>query len=310
MKISFLQRHRNLVAIYGLLIGFIVLSSFLSPQFRTSYNIFNLFRQAVAYGLLSIGQTIAILSAGIDLSVGSLVSLTACLTSGIMIGNPQFVVPIVLFILALGVGVGTANGLLITQLRVPPFISTLAMSAFLQGSVLLYTKKPVGGVTRGFMFFANGQIGMVPFALIFWVLVIIAFLFLLQKTSLGLHIYAVGGNKEVARLSGVNLFKTIMMVYILSGGMAALTGLFLASRLGIGDPLIGQGMELESITAVLMGGTTFAGGKGGIIGTVAGVLIISLINNILNLMNVQGFWQWIIKGVIVIVVVAFYRERE
>ncbi|NSW76143.1 MAG: ABC transporter permease, partial [Candidatus Atribacteria bacterium] len=161
MKISFLQRHRNLVAIYGLLIGFIILSSFLSPQFRTSYNIFNLFRQAVAYGLLSIGQTIAILSAGIDLSVGSLVSLTACLTSGIMVGNPQFVVPIVLFILALGIGVGTANGLLITKLRVPPFISTLAMSAFLQGSVLLYTKKPIGGVTRGFMFFANGQIGMV-----------------------------------------------------------------------------------------------------------------------------------------------------
>jgi ribose/xylose/arabinose/galactoside ABC-type transport system permease subunit len=108
----------------------------------------------------------------------------------------------------------------------------------------------------------------------------------------------------------VNLFKTIMMVYILSAGMAALTGLFIASRLGIGDPLIGQGMELESITAVLMGGTTFAGGKGGLIGTVAGVLIISLINNILNLMNVQGFWQWIIKGVIVIVVVAFYREKE
>jgi ribose/xylose/arabinose/galactoside ABC-type transport system permease subunit len=101
-----------------------------------------------------------------------------------------------------------------------------------------------------------------------------------------------------------------MMVYILSAGMAALTGLFIASRLGIGDPLIGQGMELESITAVLMGGTTFAGGKGGLIGTVAGVLIISLINNILNLMNVQGFWQWIIKGVIVIVVVAFYREKE
>ncbi|MCX7667893.1 MAG: ABC transporter permease, partial [Atribacterota bacterium] len=216
MKISFLQRHRNVVAIYGLLIGFIILSSFLSPQFRTSYNIFNLFRQAVAYGLLSIGQTIAILSAGIDLSVGSLVSLTACLTSGIMIGNPQLVIPLVLFILALGIGVGTANGLLITQLRVPPFISTLAMSAFLQGSVLLYTKKPVGGVTRGFMFFANGQIGVVPFALIFWVAIIIVFLFLLQKTSLGLHIYAVGGNKEVARLSGVSLFKTIMMVYILS----------------------------------------------------------------------------------------------
>lgn len=296
--------------VYVILCAFFIFAAIVSPQFRTTYNVFNLLRQAVAFGIVSVGQTIAILSGGIDLSVGSLISLVACLTSGIMIGNPTLVVPIVLFVLGLGIFVGLTNGVLVAYLRVPPFIATLAISAILQGSVLLYTKKPVGGVTRGFMFFANGQLGPVPFAFVFWVLLLAFFLFLLRKTNLGLHIYATGGNEEIARLSGIPVRRVKLIVYILSGFLAALTGVFLASRLGIGDPLVGQGFELESITAVLIGGTSLAGGKGGIEGTIAGVLIIALINNILNLLNVSGFWQWVVKGIVVIAVVAAYKERD
>ncbi len=296
--------------VYIVLCAFFVFAAVASPQFRTTYNIFNLLRQAVAFGIVGIGQTIAILSGGIDLSVGSLISLVACLTSGIMVGNPTFVIPIVLFVLGLGVLVGMANGALVAYLRVPPFIATLAVSAILQGSVLLYTKKPVGGVTRGFMFFANGQLGPVPFAFVFWVLLLAIFLFLLRQTGLGLHIYATGGNEEIARLSGIPVRRVKLIVYVLSGFLAALTGVFLASRLGIGDPLVGQGFELESITAVLIGGTSLAGGRGGVEGTIAGVLIIALINNILNLLNVSGFWQWVVKGIVVIAVVAAYKEKE
>jgi len=160
------------------------------------------------------------------------------------------------------------------------------------------------------MFFANGQLGPVPFAFVFWVGLLALFLFLLRKTGLGLHIYAVGGNEEIARLSGIPVRRVKLAVYTLSGFLAALTGVFLASRLGIGDPLVGQGFELESITAVLIGGTSLAGGRGGIEGTIAGVLIIALVNNILNLLNVSGFWQWVVKGIVVIGVVAAYKEKE
>jgi len=305
-----LKNNRTLVVVYVALLLFFILASSVSSQFRTSYNAANLLRQVVAVGLVSIGQTIVILSAGIDLSVGSLISLSACLTSGIMIGHQNLTVLIILLVLLLGVGVGLSNGVLITRLRIPPFIATLAMSTMLQGVVLLYTKKPVGGVTKGFMFFANGNIGPVPFAFLFWVAILIFFSVLLRRSSFGLHVYAVGGNQEVARLSGINVNRTKIWIYILSGFMAALTGLFLASRLSIGDPLVGQGIDLESITAVLIGGTTFAGGRGGIEGTIAGVFIIALINNLLNLLNVTGFWQWIIKGIVVISVVAAYKEEK
>ncbi|WP_412709119.1 ABC transporter permease [Atrimonas thermophila] len=271
---------------------------------------FNLLRQAVAFGIVGIGQTIAILSGGIDLSVGSLISLSACLTSGIMIRHQNMVVPIVLLVLLLGVAVGFGNGFMVSSLRIPPFIATLAMSSILQGAVLLYTKKPVGGVTRGFMFFANGQLGPIPFAFIFWIALLLVFWIILRRSAFGIHVYAVGSNEEVARLSGINTSMVKVGVYVLCALMAALTGIFLASRLGIGDPLVGQGFELESITAVLLGGTSLAGGKGGLEGTIAGVLIIALINNILNLLNVSGFWQWLIKGVVVIVVVSMYKEKK
>ncbi|MGQ9622590.1 MAG: ABC transporter permease [Candidatus Caldatribacteriaceae bacterium] len=305
-----LRGNPTLFFVYVILGVFLAFAAFTSPQFRTVYNISNFLRQAVSFGIVGVGQTVAILSGGIDLSVGSLISLVACLTSGIMIGNPTLVIPIVLFVLGIGILVGLANGTLVAYLRVPPFIATLAMSAILQGSVLLYTKKPVGGVTRGFMFFANGQLGPAPFAFIFWAILLVFFLFILRRTGLGLHVYAVGGNEEIARLSGIRVPVVKVAVYVISGFMAALTGLFLASRLGIGDPLVGQGFELESITAVLIGGTSLAGGKGGIEGTIAGVLIIALINNILNLLGVSGFWQWVIKGVVVIAVVAAYKGRE
>ncbi|BER92661.1 hypothetical protein M15_14050 [Atrimonas thermophila] len=304
------RRNPALLTVYLLLFFFLVFSSLVSPQFRTSYNLFNLLRQAVAFGIVGIGQTIAILSGGIDLSVGSLISLSACLTSGIMIRHQNMVVPIVLLVLLLGVAVGFGNGFMVSSLRIPPFIATLAMSSILQGAVLLYTKKPVGGVTRGFMFFANGQLGPIPFAFIFWIALLLVFWIILRRSAFGIHVYAVGSNEEVARLSGINTSMVKVGVYVLCALMAALTGIFLASRLGIGDPLVGQGFELESITAVLLGGTSLAGGKGGLEGTIAGVLIIALINNILNLLNVSGFWQWLIKGVVVIVVVSMYKEKK
>lgn len=313
---QFVDSNRELVIIYGILFFIMGVSALASPQFRTATNTFNVLRQAVALGLVSIGQTFVILSGGIDLSVGATISLIAVYTSGLMNGRPGLgvIVPIILLMILIGLAIGFLNATLITRLKLAPFIATLAIASVIQGLVLLYTKRSIGKISPGWNFFAEGMIGPVPFPVIFWgVLFLVAFV-VLSRTTLGRYIIATGGSEQIARYSGIQTRQVLYIAYMICSFSAVLTGLFLISRMAIGDPQVGglnyDRFDLDSITAVLIGGTRLGGGKGSVVGTVAGVLIVSVLNNIFNLTDVSTFYQWIVKGIIILLAVTSYMKRS
>jgi ribose transport system permease protein len=312
----FFDKHRDVVVIYGILIGIVVLATVFLPEFRNPLNMFNILRQSVALGIVSVGQTVAILIGGIDLSVGATISLIDVYATGFMERYTAFglVALMVVVLLSLGLLIGFFNANVITRLRVAPFIATLGMGAILQGMVLMYTKRPGGDIAPGWEFFAEGMIGPIPVPVVFYFLLVAATWGMLVKTVWGRHIKATGGSELIARLSGVKTRHIITYAYMFCSLMAALTGLYLTSRMGAGDPRVGglqyERFDLDSITAVLIGGTRLGGGKGGVIGTVAGVLIVSVLNNIFNLMGVNPYLQWIIKGLILLGAVAIYSARR
>jgi ribose transport system permease protein len=309
---QFLHNNTELVRIYGILLLIIIAASIASPDFRTPQNMFNVLRQSVALGLVSVGQTIVILTGGIDLSVGSTISLVAVYTSGLMAGQSGLgvIFGVVLATLGGALLVGAINAAVITQLRVTPFIATLSVASIVQGMVLLYAKTPKGAISPEFRYFAEGMIGPVPVPVIFLALLLVATFVMLTRTVWGRYIYATGGSEIVARLSGIRTKLIILYAYMFCSLTAGLSGLFLTSRMGIGDPQVGglnfDRFDLDSIAAVLIGGTRLGGGKGSIIGTIAGVLIVAVLNNIFNLTGVSTFYQWIVKGVIILVAVAAY----
>jgi len=311
---AYVEENRELVTIYGILLSILVISSAASPTFRTSANAFNVLRQAVALGLVSLGQTYVILSGGIDLSVGATISLVSVYTSGMMAGRFERMFPVILLVLGVSVAIGGTNGLVITRLRIPPFIATLCAGSIIQGLVLLYAKAPIGKISDEFRFFAEGYVGFVPFPVLFLAALVALSWVILRLTVLGRYIYATGGNEEIARLSGIRTKWIVAFCYVFCSLTAALSGLFLCSRMGIGDPQVGglnyDRYDLDSIAAVLIGGTRLGGGRGSILGTIAGVLIVSVLNNILNLLDVQTFWQWIVKGVIILGAVAVYARGQ
>lgn len=312
---TFVDKHRDLVIIYGILLLIIGLSALVSPSFRTSRNAFNVLRQAVALGLVSVGQTMVILSGGIDLSVGATISLVAVYTSGLMAGQEglNVVVPIVLATTGVALIVGLVNGGLITRLKVAPFVATLGTGSIVQGLVLLYAKAPKGRASPEWDYFAEGMIGPVPFPVIFLLLLVIITAVLLSRTVLGRYLIATGGSEVIAHWSGIRTKLVVLFAYVFCSFTAALSALFLVSRMGIGDPQVGglnyDRYDLDSIAAVLIGGTRLGGGKGGVIGTLAGVLIVAVLNNIFNLTGVTTYYQWIVKGVIILGAVAAYRVR-
>jgi ribose/xylose/arabinose/galactoside ABC-type transport system permease subunit len=305
-----LERHGEIV-VFLLLVVMSAGTAMVEPLFLSGRNISNVLRQASALGIVSIGQTIAILSFGIDLSVSSVATMAGVLCASLMQGRPEMVVPAVLIALGFGLAIGLLNGLLVTKFGLADFIVTLATWSIVNGVMFVYTEgREVGSVTRGFMFLSGGNIGPFPMSLIVWVVAAIAAFVFLRYTRLGRHIFAVGGNKEIARLSGihVNLVKTL--VYAISGFLAAIAGLVLLARLGVGYPLAGREFQLDSIAAVVIGGTSLFGGRGGVVGTIAGVLIVSALNNIFNLVGVSAFSQHVLKGLVIIVVVVIRARGD
>ncbi len=296
--------------VYFVLVSLIVATSLLSDIFLTSRNIQNLLRQVVPLGLVSVGQTFAILTAGIDLSIGSVVSMASCLTTGMILGREPLILPVVAFVIVAALFIGFCNGFVITRTRVHPLIVTLGMMSVVQGGLLLYTKSPVGSVPPLFDFLAWGQVWFIPFPIFLFAAVAAAGIFILRRTTLGRYVYATGGNEEVARLSGIKTDRVKIVTYMICSFTAAVTGIFLASRMGMGDPLVGERYMLDSILPVLIGGTSLTGGKGGISATIAGVFIFAILSNALNLLDVSAYWQWIIKGLIIIVAVAFYTKKR
>jgi ribose transport system permease protein len=309
LNLSQLKEHRTIIVVYLILVLLVVLSSAVSETFLKASNISNVFRQAVAIGLVSIGQTFTILTAGIDLSVGSVISLTSCLTAGPMRGQDSRILPVVLLVIALALFIGFCNGILIVKTGITPLIVTLGTMSIIQGAVLVYTDAAYGEVAPGFFFLSWGEIGWIPFPVFLFALVGAAGVFVLRRTPFGRYIYAIGGNEETARLSGVKTGKVKVYAYMICSFTAALTGLFLASRMGMGDPLIGAPYMLDSLVPVLIGGTLLSGGKGSLVGTFAGIFILTVLSNSLNLLEVSGYWQWVAEGVIILIAVAFYEKR-
>jgi len=306
----FLSNNALVLVLYVLLGVAMIGLSLYSPTFRSSANLWTLARQLVIPGIIGIAQTMIILSGGIDLSVASLVTFISLVCSGFVDNDPQRFLPVALLMLALGVAVGAFNGLLVTRGRVPPFIATLGTALLLQGSGLAYTTVPIGGIPQPI---ANlvyyGQLGTVPYPVIVLALIFVTMWFVLSRTSFGRNVYAVGGNAEVARRAGIPVNRTRMAVYCLGSFLVAIAALIATTRMGIGDPLAGMGMELDSITAVVMGGTSLFGGRGSLFGTLAGVSILTVINNVMVMLNISMWYQQLIKGLVVLLVVAIYKQR-
>lgn len=309
-----LEENRELVTIFGILLTIAAIGAIASPEFRSEQNVTNVFRQAVALGMVSIGQTFVILSGGIDLSVGATISLIAVYTAGLMKARPDLVIPILLFMLFIGLIIGLFNAFLVARLKIAPFIATLAVGSIVQGFVLNYAKRPVGKIVPGWKYFAEGMVGPIPFPVIFLTVLFILALLLNHRTILGRYIIATGGNERIARYSGIRTTLVLNSAYVICALTAVLTGLYLTSRMAIGDPQVGglnyDRFDLDSIAAVLIGGSRLGGGKGTVIGTIAGVLIVSVLNNVFNLLGVNTFYQWIVKGVIILLAVAAYSTRK
>lgn len=283
-----------------------------SDSFLTVQNVLTVLLQISVIGIVAIGQTMVMITAGIDLSVGSVVGLSGVVATLLIASFGMPLVP------ALAVGVlagglcGVINGVLVTGVRIPPFIATLAMMSVARGTALVLT----GGVAvynlpQTFAWLGNGKIFQVPVPVIFLALVAVVFGLVLNKTTLGRHAFAIGSNLETARMSGVSVSRELVKVYTISGALAGLGGVILASRIVTGQPTAGQMYELDAIAACVIGGTSLFGGVGTVTGAVIGAGLMGLIRNGANLLNVSAFWQQIVIGVIIAIAVAWdqYRRR-
>jgi len=299
---------------YGILIAFVVicvLLSLLTPNFFTIQNALNVLRQISINGILAIGVTFVIIAGGIDLSLGSVVALTGVVAAIFARSADSLIIVPLLMGVLMGVAVGTVNGLIITKGRVAPFIVTLGMMTIARGLALVISNgRPISNLSKSFNFIGGGNLIGIPLPIIIFFLVILLSTIILNYTIVGRYIYAVGGNENAAKASGINVNRIKMFTYIMCSGLAGLAGIILASRITTGQPNAGVAYELDAIAAVVIGGTSLSGGVGKITGTVIGALIIGVINNGLDLLNISSYYQQIIKGVIIISAVLIDRKNS
>lgn len=304
------RRNAPLLVVYGLLMVLFMVGAVSSERFLTERNLLNLLRQTAFLGVLALGQMMVILTAGIDLSVGSLVKLCVMVAAILMDGNSANIAKAVFLTLSLGAFVGFLHAFVITQFNVTPFIVTLGSFSILRGIALLISTRPIGRAAPDFLLLYDKKfLGVFVFVIFFFVLLVLLH-FVLKTTLFGRYIYGVGGNQEVARLSGIPVNRVKFGVYILCSTLAAVTGLLWLSRMGIGDPVVGDGLELQVITAVILGGTSLFGGRGSVWGTLGGVLLLSLTSNLLVMLKVDRFYQELAQGVIIIIAVALYKQQQ
>jgi ribose transport system permease protein len=305
-----IQNNASLFGVTVLIVAVCVVGGLMTDRFFSFGNIVNVYEQSTDLALVSIGQTLTILTGGIDLSVGSLISLTSCLTSGLINGDPGRVIPVAAAVLVLGTLVGVLNAGLVISLRVHPLIVTLGMGAILQGVTLFYAMGPVGKVPRDFTFLAYGRIAGLPLGATIAVVFCVLVAMFLRYLPLGRQIYAVGDDDNAARLAGLPRTRVLIFVYGCSGFCCAAAGLYLVARFGVGQPYTGVNYTLASITPVILGGTALSGGRGGVIGTLLGAYLISLVNNLLNFMDVSKHYQLVAQALIIILAVSVYVERR
>ena len=324
---AFMRKYAIVLIFIAMFIAMALLSdAFLSPR-----NLLNIVRQISVVGLIAIGVTMVIITTGIDLSSGSVLALSAVIVASLA-QQPDWhdakfpglqlpvLVPIVVALLV-GAACGWVNGALIAGFRIPPFIATLGMMTIARGFALIYSNRPVSGLTDTFNYIGQGEIFKImpvqgqpdmgiPIPILILVGVAIAAHIMLNNTRFGRHIYAIGGNEQAARISGLNVGRIKIGVYTIAGLLAGLAGLVLTSRIGSGQAGLGVGYELDAIASAVIGGVSLSGGIGTIWGTMVGALIIGVLNNGLDLLNVSAYWQTIVKGSIIVVAVIIDERKN
>ncbi len=281
----------------------------LSDQFLTASNILNLLRQISINAIIACGMTLVILTGGIDLSVGSVLALSGAVLAGLASGGTPWPLAL-LACLALGAAVGLFNGVVITRGRVAPFVATLATMAIARGLTLVYTGgRPITGLPSALRSLGTGYVLGIPVPIIIMAVVFLLAYIMLVHMPVGRFIYAVGSNEESARFAGIPVARVTTLTYVLTGLAAALAGAILTGRLNSAQPTAGSGFELDAIAAVVVGGTSLAGGRGSVLGTVVGALIIGMLDNGLNLLGVSSFYQQVAQGVVILLAVLMDRRK-
>lgn len=293
------------------LIVLVIFVTFLNPSFISATNLLNLLRQVSTNALIAFGMTFVIITGGIDLSVGSTLALSSALTAGMIVSGLD---PLLAMIIGVGIGfvLGAVNGLLITKGKMAPFIATLATMTIFRGLTLVFTDgKPITGIGDSFIFkfMGRGYLFGIPFPVIL-TLVCFAILFmLLHKMTFGRKTFAIGGNEKAAYIAGIKSDRIKVLIYAISGMMASISGIIITSRLNSAQPTAGTSYEMDAIASVVLGGTSLSGGRGRIVGTLIGALIIGTLNNGLNLLGVSSFYQQVVKGIVIIIAVLIDRKK-
>jgi ribose transport system permease protein len=299
---------------FGTVIGLVLLLiilTFSSQYFLTVSNLMSVLRQGVALSLVAIGMTYAIISGGIDLSVGSIMAVSGCTSALLMVNFSLNWMLACLVGIAIGILSGVILGYFIAFWNIQPFIMSLVMMSAARGLALVLTNGiPVAGFPKNFAFLGTGWIFGIPFPVIIAIFSYLVFAVVLKLMPFGVGVYAVGGNAEAAHHAGINVKKVLILVYSISGFLSALAGIIMTSRLNSGQPVLGEMIELDGIAAVVIGGTAMSGGQGGLFGTMIGVLIIIFLHNGLNILGVSAFWQKVAIGLVILIAVLIEQIRQ
>ncbi|MEA4854131.1 MAG: ABC transporter permease [Christensenella sp.] len=303
-----IKRFPQLSIVCAFIVLFVIMAV-ATDTFFTASNLINILRQVSPTLIVAVGTTFVLILGGIDLSVGSVACLSGTLAAGFMTTNGIPVVLALLLALGVGAGIGFINGLIIAKIKIPAFIVTLALMSTARGLALVYTGGyPITNIPEEALQLGRGYLGAVPIPVIIMIIVVAIAWIVLSSTKFGRHVFATGGNEECARLSGIKVDVTKIAVYTIGGLTAGLTGILLTMRLASGQPTLGQGMELDAIAAVVLGGTSLTGGKGYVFGTIIGCMFMTLLANGFNILGISSFWQQVFTGIILLVAVSLYEK--
>ena len=295
---------------FGVLVVFVLLfavSCMLSDRFLQTSNLFNILRQISMFGILSVGMTFVIVSGGIDLSVGSIIALVCVITANMV--NDHGIIPAILVALLVGALVGLINGVGIAYGKLQPFIMTPGTMYMASGAASIYTNGTPISIKGNFSKIGNSMLfNTIPLPAIYFIVILIAAYLVMRNTRFGRHVYSIGSNKEATRLAGVDVKKVTLSVYILSGVLAAVTGIIFAAQMASGSPVAGEGYEMNAITAAVVGGTSMSGGKGNLLGTFLGAVLMGILSNIMNLCGVSSYWQTVLTGLILVVAILVRKD--
>jgi len=291
-------------AIAFVLIGIVIICFIAIPNFRSATNAINILRQVSALTIIALGQYFVILSGGIDLSAGTTISLIGCLVAGLMYFSDWPLVAALVFAICMGIVIGSINGALVVYGDIQPFIATLATMIAIKGIAFLYSGGfPISGLPEAFGFFGRGYVGKIPVPILIMVAIAIICYFFSEHSITGRNIFAIGGNEDAARVCGIRTKRVKLFVYVIASFLTSIGAIVISSRIMSGQPTVGDNMLFDIITAVVLGGTSLSGGEGKVFGVIAGALILGVIANAMVLLRINPYWQWIIRGIILVIAV-------